>query len=185
MKKNSSNNNEIKAPPSEGFGEAQIWNILEEVKDPEVPVLSVIDLGIIRNVEIIPPLSLGEEPGVRLGITPTYSGCPAMDVIQMDIRLKLIEKGYRNISIQQQLSPAWTTDWMSEEGKQKLKAFGIAPPNPKQQFCSSEMFQQEAVQCSRCNSYHTQLISQFGSTACKSIYRCMDCKETFDHFKCH
>lgn len=158
--------------------EKQIWNILEEVKDPEVPVLSVIDLGIIRSVKTL-------DNKIEITITPTYSGCPAMDVIQMDIRLKLIEKGYRNLFILQQLSPAWTTDWMSEEGKQKLKAFGIAPPNSKQQFCSSEMFQQEAVQCPRCNSYRTQLISQFGSTACKSIYRCMDCKETFDHFKCH
>lgn len=167
--------------------EKEIWTILEEVKDPEIPVLSVIDLGIVRDVHLTPPLSTGavEAPGVRLTITPTYSGCPAMDVISMDIRLKLIEKGYRNISIEQQLSPAWTTDWMSEEGKQKLKAFGIAPPNPKQQFCTSEMFQQEVVQCPRCDSYHTQLISQFGSTACKSMYRCLDCKEAFDHFKCH
>jgi ring-1,2-phenylacetyl-CoA epoxidase subunit PaaD len=155
-----------------------IWTILEEVKDPEVPVLSVIDLGIIRSVKT-------SEDKIDIVITPTYSGCPAMDVIAMDIRLKLIEKGYRNVFIQQQLSPAWTTDWMSEAGKQKLKTFGIAPPNPKQQFCKEEMFQQEVVQCPRCNSYHTEIISQFGSTACKSMYRCLDCKEAFDHFKCH
>jgi len=158
--------------------EKQIWNILEEVKDPEVPVLSVIDLGIIRSIII-------DQDKINVIVTPTYSGCPALDVINMDIRLKLVEKGYQNVFIQHQLSPAWTTDWITEEGKQKLKAFGIAPPNPKQQFCTSEMFQQEAVQCPRCNSYHTELISQFGSTACKSIYRCLDCKETFDHFKCH
>ena len=155
-----------------------IWQLLEEVKDPEVPVLSVIDLGIVRAVKA------GEDK-IDITITPTYSGCPAMDVISMDIRLKLIEKGYRKVSIQQQLSPAWTTDWMSEEGKQKLKAFGIAPPNPKQQFCTTEMFRQEAVQCPRCHSYHTELISQFGSTACKAMYRCLDCKEPFDYFKCH
>ncbi|MGZ3880883.1 MAG: 1,2-phenylacetyl-CoA epoxidase subunit PaaD [Flavisolibacter sp.] len=155
-----------------------IWKILEEVKDPEVPVLSVVDLGIIRSVT-----TSGD--AIDITITPTYSGCPAMDVIRMDIRLKLIEKGYRKLNIQQQLSPAWTTDWMSEEGKRKLKAFGIAPPNPKQQFCKTEMFQQEAVQCPRCDSWHTELISQFGSTACKSMYRCLDCKEAFDHFKCH
>jgi ring-1,2-phenylacetyl-CoA epoxidase subunit PaaD len=160
------------------INEKQIWTILDEVKDPEVPVLSVVDLGIVRAVKT-------SDDQINITITPTYSGCPAMDIISMDIRLKLIEKGYRNISIQQQLSPAWTTDWMSEEGKQKLKNFGIAPPNPRQQFCSSEMFQQEAVQCPRCNSYHTELISQFGSTACKSMYRCLDCKEAFDHFKCH
>jgi ring-1,2-phenylacetyl-CoA epoxidase subunit PaaD len=156
----------------------KIWSLLEEVKDPEVPVLSVIDLGIVRSVE-----TAGDR--IDITITPTYSGCPAMDVISMDIRLKLIEKGYRNVNIQQQLSPAWTTDWMSEDGKKKLKAFGIAPPNPKQQFCTTDMFRQEAVQCPRCDSWHTELISQFGSTACKSMYRCLDCKEAFDHFKCH
>ena len=158
--------------------EQHIWNILEDVKDPEVPVLSVVDLGIVRSVKT-------SDDKIDIVITPTYSGCPAMDVINMDIRLKLIEKGFRNITIQQQLSPAWTTDWMSEEGQKKLKAFGIAPPNPKQQFCTSDMFQQEAVPCPRCNSWHTQLISQFASTACKSMYRCLDCKEAFDYFKCH
>jgi ring-1,2-phenylacetyl-CoA epoxidase subunit PaaD len=158
--------------------EKEIWTLLEEVKDPEVPVLSVVDLGIIRSVNT-------SSERIDIVITPTYSGCPAMDLISMDIRLKLIEKGYRNVHIQQQLSPAWTTDWMSEEGKKKLKAFGIAPPNPKQQFCTTDMFRQEAVQCPRCDSWHTELISQFGSTACKSMYRCADCKEAFDHFKCH
>jgi len=158
--------------------EEQLWHILEEVKDPEVPVLSIIDLGIVRDVSI-------EGEKIDIIITPTYSGCPAMDVISMDIRLKLIEKGYRNITIQQRLSPAWTTDWMSEEGKKKLKAFGIAPPNPKQQFCTSEMFREEAIECPHCHSYHTELISQFSSTACKAMYRCLDCKEAFDYFKCH
>ena len=159
---------------------SDIWSILAEVKDPEIPVLSVIDMGLIRDVKLIE----GDE-NITITITPTYSGCPAMDTIRMDIRLKLIENGYRNVTIQEQLSPAWTTDWMSEDGKQKLKEFGIAPPNPKQQFCKDEMFQQEAVQCPRCNSYHTELISQFASTACKAMYRCMDCKEAFDYFKCH
>jgi len=158
--------------------EQKIWKILGEVKDPEVPVLSIIDLGIVRSVNT----SNGQ---VAVNITPTYSGCPAMDVIQMDIRLKLLEKGYKNIIISQSLSPAWTTDWMTEEGKRKLKTYGIAPPNPKQQFCSPEMFQQEAVQCPRCNSFHTEVISRFGSTACKALYRCLDCKEAFDYFKCH
>lgn len=166
--------------------EQKIWKVLEEVKDPEVPVLSIIDLGIVRKVQITAPtLQEKEIPGVNLTITPTYSGCPAMDLIQMGIRLKLLEKGYKNISIQQSLSPAWTTDWMTEEGKRKLKEYGIAPPNPKQQFCSAEMFQQEAVQCPRCDSFHTEMISQFGSTACKALYRCLDCKEAFDYFKCH
>ena len=160
------------------ISEKEIWQLLEEVKDPEVPVLSVTDLGIVRSVST-------HDDNIEIVITPTYSGCPAMDVIAMDIRLKLIEKGHRHVSVRQQLSPAWTTDWMSEEGKQKLKAFGIAPPNPKQQYCTTEMFRQEAVQCPRCNSYHTELISQFGSTACKALYRCLDCEEAFDYFKCH
>ena len=161
--------------------EDRIWSLLREVKDPEVPALSILDLGIVRDVKV----SDEEKPSILITITPTYSGCPAMDVISMDIRLKLIEKGYRNVTIQQQLSPAWTTDWMTEEGKQKLKQFGIAPPNPKQQFCKEEMFQQEAVQCPRCNSFHTEIISQFASTACKAMYRCKNCLEAFDYFKCH
>ena len=171
----------------ETIEEQKLWKILEEVKDPEVPVLSIIDLGIVRDIQITFPLSIsnGEGLGVRLIITPTYSGCPAMDVIQMDIRLKLLENGYKNIDIRQSLSPAWTTDWMTEEGKRKLKEFGIAPPNPRQQFCSPQMFQQEAVQCPHCYSLHTELISQFGSTACKAMYRCLSCKEAFDYFKCH
>ena len=163
--------------------EQKLWQILEDVKDPEVPVLSIVDLGIVRSIELV--TSNDERSGLTITITPTYSGCPAMDVIQIDIRLKLVEHGYKNIQIQQSLSPAWTTDWMTEEGKRKLKEFGIAPPNPKQQFCSQEMFQQEAVQCPHCNSFHTGLISQFGSTACKAMYRCRDCQEAFDYFKCH
>jgi ring-1,2-phenylacetyl-CoA epoxidase subunit PaaD len=163
--------------------EQKLWQILEDVKDPEVPVLSIVDLGIVRNIKLVS--SNDERSGVTITITPTYSGCPAMDVIQMDIRLKLIEHGYQNVEIEQTLSPAWTTDWMTEEGKRKLKEFGIAPPNPRQQFCSPEMFQQEAVQCPHCNSFHTALISQFGSTACKAMYRCRDCQEAFDYFKCH
>lgn len=155
-----------------------IWSLLEEVKDPEVPVLSILDLGIVRDVS-------SDVDGVKIIITPTYSGCPAMDVISMDIRLKLIEKGIRDVAILQQLSPAWTTDWMTQSGKDKLRAFGIAPPHPKPQFCSDELFLSEAIQCPRCSSMHTELISQFASTACKAMYRCIDCKEAFDYFKCH
>ena len=162
--------------------EQEIWSILEEVKDPEVPVLSIIDLGIVRTVKVSPS-ETGEQ--IDIIITPTYSGCTAMDVINMDIRLKLIEKGYKNVKINQQLSPAWTTDWMSEAGKEKLKAYGIAPPNPKQQFCKEEMFAEEVVPCPRCDSHNTTMISRFGSTACKAMYRCNDCKEAFDYFKCH
>jgi ring-1,2-phenylacetyl-CoA epoxidase subunit PaaD len=159
--------------------EADIRDLLEEVKDPEVPVLSIVDLGIVRGVTV------SEDGAISIVITPTYSGCPAMDVISMDIRLRLLEKGHRNIAVTQQLSPAWTTDWMSAEGREKLRAFGIAPPNPKQQFCHEEMFAEEAVSCPRCHSHHTELVSRFGSTACKAMYRCLDCREAFDYFKCH
>ena len=121
--------------------EQDIWQILQEVKDPEVPVLSVIDLGIVRRVKLDP-----DSHQLEVIITPTYSGCPAMDVIAMDIRLKLMEKGLRDVVVRQQLSPAWTTDWMSKEGKEKLKAFCIAPPYQKQHVCTTDMFRQEAVQ---------------------------------------
>jgi ring-1,2-phenylacetyl-CoA epoxidase subunit PaaD len=157
----------------------KIWKILEQVHDPEVPVLSVIDLGIIRDIKLT-----NDETEVI--ITPTYSGCPAMDVISMSIKMTLISHGYKKIKITQVLSPAWTTDWMSEGGKQKLKEYGIAPPNPKQQVCNDKLFApDEAVQCPQCSSYHTHRISEFGSTACKALYQCIDCKEPFDYFKCH
>lgn len=156
-----------------------IWELLKTIPDPEVPVLSVIDLGIIRDV-------LLNDDSVKVIITPTYSGCPAMDVISMSIRMVLLEHGFKDVKITTVLSPAWTTDWMSEEGKQKLKDYGIAPPNPKQQVCNNDLFAtHEAVQCPHCNSYHTHRISEFGSTACKALYQCDDCKEPFDYFKCH
>ena len=161
---------------------SKIWSILETITDPEVPVLTIMDLGIVRNVILNSPLGDG---GIEVIITPTYSGCPAMDMISMNIKMELLANGFKNSRVTLVLSPAWTTDWMSEEGKRKLKEYGIAPPNAKQQFCKEEMFNEEAVQCPHCNSHHTQLISQFGSTACKSMYRCLDCKETFDYFKCH
>ncbi len=157
----------------------KIWNILENVTDPEVPVLTIIDLGIVRNV-------LVEDNRTEITITPTYSGCPAMDMIATNIRMELLAAGYENINIKNVLSPAWTTDWMTETGKQKLKAYGIAPPAHKQQVCNNNLFApNEAIQCPQCNSYHTQRISEFGSTACKSLYQCLDCKEPFDYFKCH
>ena len=163
----------------------KIWKLLEEVADPEIPVISVLDLGIVRDVDI----NLSAEGEILSGIitiTPTYSGCPAMDAISLDIRLKLIENGYKNIQVKSVLSPAWTTDWMTKTGKEKLKAFGIAPPTPTQSVCNTKLFaQEEAIQCPLCNAYHTSLISQFGSTACKALYQCNSCKEPFDYFKCH
>jgi ring-1,2-phenylacetyl-CoA epoxidase subunit PaaD len=163
---------------------AHVYEILETVCDPEVPVLSVIDLGIIRDITIDDTAS--ENKSVTIKITPTYTGCPAMDVINMNIRLALMEHGYKSINIKTVLSPAWTTEWMSASGKEKLKAYGIAPPKEMQTVCTPELFQQEeAIQCPRCNSYHTKLISRFGSTACKALYQCEDCLEPFDYFKCH
>ena len=157
----------------------QIWNMLKDVPDPEVPVLTVQDLGIIRDIHL-------RDEVVEVVITPTYSGCPAMDTIAANIRLVLLENGFKNIQITTVLSPAWTTDWMSEEGKEKLKAYGIAPPNPRQQVCNNELFApHEVVQCPRCNSYHTHRVSEFGSTACKALYQCDECSEPFDYFKCH
>ena len=162
-----------------GTAEQKILSILETVNDPEVPVLSVTDLGIIRDVRI-------NNDEIEVVITPTYSGCPAMDVISMNIRMALLQHGYNKIKITTVLSPAWTTDWMSGQGKEKLKAFGIAPPTAKQQVCHTELFHEgEAIQCPRCNSYNTRLVSQFGSTACKALYVCEECKEPFDYFKCH
>lgn len=149
----------------------RIWQLLETVVDPEVPVLSVIDLGVVRDVKI-------SEDKVEIVITPTYSGCPAMDVISMNIRLALLKEGINNITITSVLSPAWTTDWMTQKGKAKLKAYGIAPPHANQEASKS-------VQCPQCNSYNTKLVSQFGSTSCKALYQCLDCQEPFDYFKCH
>ncbi len=157
----------------------KILNLLNEINDPEVPVLSIIDLGIVREVNV-------SDEGVEIIITPTYSGCPAMDMIRANIKNTLQQNGYKNFRLTTVLSPAWTTDWMSEKGKEKLKAFGIAPPTPKQQVCHTELFHDgEAIQCPLCHSYNTTMISLFGSTACKALYRCNDCHEPFDYFKCH
>jgi ring-1,2-phenylacetyl-CoA epoxidase subunit PaaD len=159
----------------------KILEILNSIPDPEVPVLTVIDLGIIRDINII---SAGKS--VEIVITPTYSGCPAMETIAMNIRIALLNIGYKDVMVTKVLSPAWTTDWITEHGRQKLKAYGIAPPGMMAKKSSSELFSEpENVQCPNCNSYNTRMISEFGSTSCKSLYQCNDCKEPFDHFKCH
>lgn len=158
-----------------------ILSILREIPDPEIPVLSIEDLGVLRDVKVI-----GDE--VEVVITPTYSGCPAMDMIQMQIRMALLEHGFTKNKVTQLLSPAWTTEWMSERGKEKLKAYGIAAPNPKQQVCDEQeklFASAEAVQCPHCESWNTRRISEFGSTACKALYQCNECREPFDYFKCH
>lgn len=152
--------------------EQKIWSILEQVSDPEIPVLTIHDLGILRKVS-------WQNNMAEITITPTYNGCPAMDMISANIRLAMAEHGYRNIKIHSQLSPAWTTDWMTDSGKEKLKIYGIAPPDRKFSIVK------DGVACPHCSSSNTRLLSEFGSTACKALYQCHDCKEPFDYFKCH
>ncbi len=159
--------------------EVMVW--LADVTDPEVPVLTILDLGIVRNVVVN---TENGETSVKVVITPTYSGCPAMDVITLGIRMALVSRGIKYITIEQQISPAWTTDWMTEDGKRKLKAYGIAPPNRKA-FRSLGLFEEDKVSCPRCGSDETELVSQFGPTSCKALYKCLSCKEPFEHFKCH
>jgi ring-1,2-phenylacetyl-CoA epoxidase subunit PaaD len=154
----------------------EVWGILETVSDPEIPVLSIVDLGVVREV-------IAMEDKVIVHITPTYSGCPAMNMIEMEIRGALLEKGINN-DVKLVLSPAWTTDWMSEKGKQKLKAYGIAPPQDDDISIDTLFGKPDQIECPHCNSKKTELISQFGSTACKALYRCKDCLEPFDYFKC-
>ncbi|MGN6600972.1 MAG: 1,2-phenylacetyl-CoA epoxidase subunit PaaD [Ginsengibacter sp.] len=161
---------------NESSSKEKIWNILSSVNDPEIPVLSVIDLGIVRDVKV-------HKDEVVVIITPTYSGCPAMDFIGRNIRKSLLENGFKNIKITHQLSPAWTTDWMTNEGKEKLKAYGIAPPVAK--TFDKNYLEHQFVECPHCQSKNTKLISEFGSTACKALYKCIDCGEPFDYFKCH
>ncbi len=157
----------------------KIVGYLHDVVDPEIPVLSIMDMGIVRDVLI-------HDDEIEVVITPTYTGCPAMDMISMQIRMHLASLGFPKNKVTMVLSPAWTTDWMSEEGKKKLKAYGIAPPNPRPQICDDKLFAEaEAVQCPHCDSWHTHRVSEFGSTACKALYKCDDCEEPFDHFKCH
>ena len=144
---------------------ARIWAVLETVPDPEIPAVSVVDLGIVRDVA----------PG-RVRITPTYTGCPATQVIERDIRDALDAAGYRGVAIETVLSPPWTTDWISLAGREKLRAYGIAPPTPRGE---------RAVHCPQCGSADTEEISRFGSTPCKALWRCRACAEPFDLFKCH
>jgi len=145
------------------MGVAGIWAVLKEVPDPEIPAVSVLDLGIVRSVE--------ED---RVTITPTYSGCPATQFIEQSIRDALDAAGYREVVIETKLAPPWTTDWITDEGKAKLLAYGIAPPELA-----------KAAACPRCGSTDTEEVSRFGSTPCKAQWRCKDCLEPFDRFKCH
>jgi len=165
--------------------EQQIWGWLEQVPDPEIPVISVVDLGIVRAVEV---RDVDQQTQCTIVITPTYSGCPAMKVIAQDIVTLLAQHGLAQVAIETRLAPAWSTDWMSERGRSQLHDYGIAPP--AQQVIdisgiSRARPQAPKVACPHCGSMQTICVSQFGSTSCKSLYQCKDCLEPFDYFKAH
>ncbi|MDG3579589.1 phenylacetate-CoA oxygenase subunit PaaJ [Rhizobium sp. YJ-22] len=163
----------------------QVWHWLRQVPDPEIPVISLTDLGIIRDVE-------WRDDTLVVTVTPTYSGCPATTIINLDIETALTEKGLDKVKLERRLSPAWTTDWISVEGREKLRDYGIAPPIDGTAADGVLMKRIDrlsgrsnlTIACPRCGSTHTHKISQFGSTPCKASYRCSDCLEPFDYFKC-
>jgi ring-1,2-phenylacetyl-CoA epoxidase subunit PaaD len=149
---------------------------VETVCDPEIPVLTIADLGILRDVSV-------REGRVEVAITPTYSGCPAMNMIQLEIEMALERAGIADARVRTVLAPAWTTDWMTDEGRRKLREYGIAPP--QRGGGRRALFGAEAVACPNCGSADTRKLSEFGSTACKALWRCEACREPFDYFKCH
>tara|TARA_R110002096_G_scaffold433579_2_gene652563 strand:- start:23847 stop:24398 length:552 start_codon:yes stop_codon:yes gene_type:complete len=159
--------------------ESKVWDLLADVLDPEVPALSVVDLGIIRKVTV-------DDAGfVTVAVTPTYTGCPATDMINAIIKAALHDGGYEDASIETVLSPAWTTDWISEDARSKLKEYGIAPPVGAAPTGKAALLGiSPEVLCPRCGSKSTERISEFGSTACKAMYRCEACLEPFEYFKC-
>lgn len=146
------------------------------VCDPEIPVLTIADLGVLRDVRV-------QDGTVEVVITPTYSGCPAMNTIRLDIELALERAGITGGRVRQVLDPAWTTDWMTQKGRDKLRDYGIAPPAPG--AGRRALFGVEQVACPRCGSTDTNLLAEFGSTSCKALWRCAACREPFDYFKCH
>jgi ring-1,2-phenylacetyl-CoA epoxidase subunit PaaD len=152
------------------------WDAAASVVDPEIPVLTIADLGVLRDVTV-------SDGHVEVAITPTYSGCPAMNMIALEIELVLEREGFSKPKILTVLSPAWTTDWMSEDGRRKLKEYGIAPPRPSSS--RRALFGVQEVACPQCDSKETELLSEFGSTSCKALWRCKSCREPFDYFKCH
>ncbi|KRE66440.1 phenylacetate-CoA oxygenase subunit PaaJ [Arthrobacter sp. Soil761] len=154
------------------------WDIAATVVDPEIPVLTIADLGILRNVDV-------QGKSVTVTITPTYSGCPAMDAIRDDVYAAFKKEGYEDVHVDLVLAPAWTTDWMTEAGKQKLQQYGIAPPTGHSNAGghSGPVRLSLAVKCPQCNSLNTKELTRFGSTSCKALYVCQDCKEPFDYFK--
>ena len=160
-----------------------VLRILDRVTDPEIPVISVRELGVLRDVQVDGDPDKPGQTRVRVTITPTYSGCPAMDVMRQDIEKELHDAGIANVEVMQVLSPAWTTDWITDEGKAKLLAYGIAPP---EKTADIRALKGEApiVACPQCGSKKTVMVSAFGSTACKALWKCTDCLEPFDQFKC-
>ena len=158
--------------------EARAWAALREVMDPEVPVLSLVDLGVVRGVHV------GAD-GTEVVLTPTYSGCPATEVIAASVRGALEEEGLGPVTLTQRLAPAWTTDWISEAGRRKLREYGIAPPGPASSCGATAPVRilARGIDCPRCGSGRTERLAAFGSTACKALYRCLDCREPFEHFK--
>jgi ring-1,2-phenylacetyl-CoA epoxidase subunit PaaD len=154
---------------------AEAWAVAATVLDPEVPVLTIADLGILRSVDV------GTDGHVEVRITPTYSGCPAMETIRADLLAAFAEAGQHDVAVEFVLAPAWTTDWMSDEGKEKLEAYGIAPP--RHRGSTGPVPLTLALRCPQCGSPETRELSRFGSTACKSLWVCDSCREPFDHFK--
>ncbi len=151
----------------------EVWKLLSTIRDPEIPVLTITDLGMVRSVR-------HSEHGWRIGFTPTYSGCPATEMLMAEIRTVMESRGYGPVEVNVQLHPAWTTDWMSPDARRRLREYGISPPEGH----SCHALMPERVSCPRCGSVQTQLISEFGSTACKALWRCESCREPFDYFKC-
>jgi ring-1,2-phenylacetyl-CoA epoxidase subunit PaaD len=153
-----------------------VWAVLATVLDPEVPVLSLCDLGIVRDVKV-------DGMHIDVVLTPTYSGCPATEVIAQSVQDALALAGFGDVTLTQQLSPAWTTDWISDAGRQKLRAYGIAPPSGTAAVQSTVRIRPRNVACPRCSSLNTERLSAFGATACKALHRCLECLEPFEHFK--
>ena len=166
----------VVADPDDHALRARAWAVAAEVVDPEIPVLTIRDLGVLRDVTVI-------DGHVEVAITPTYSGCPAMNMIALEIELALAREGILNPKIRTVLSPAWTTDWMSEDGRRKLKDYGVAPPQTG--GGRRALFGEQQVACPQCGSTKTEVLSEFGSTSCKALWRCTACREPFDYFKCH
>lgn len=163
-------------PASGAAAERHAWALLAEVPDPEIPVLSIVDLGIVRFVR-------SEADTLAVGLTPTYSGCPATELIRAAVRERLAGAGYARLRIEDVLAPPWSSDCLSDAGRVKLRAFGIAPP-AEAVHAPRHLFGAPRVACPRCESERTERVSEFGSTPCKAHYRCLACREPFDYFKC-